>query len=91
MTLSEEGKKAGSGIVRVRTETKSRLDKLRHPGQSYDGVLEEVLDFWDEHHAGGSLPKPAGQAPSPREKEADKASWWWWPQSQKVPGKGNGG
>lgn len=30
--------------IRIRKETKERLDKLRHIGQSYDGVITELLD-----------------------------------------------
>ena len=31
--------------VKLRTGTLDRLNKLRHKGQSYDGVITELLDF----------------------------------------------
>lgn len=30
--------------IRIRKETKERLDKLKHLGQSYDGVINELLN-----------------------------------------------
>ena len=30
--------------IRVRAETSDRLDNLRHKGQSYDGLITELLD-----------------------------------------------
>ncbi|MBI2908918.1 MAG: hypothetical protein HYX92_14845 [Chloroflexi bacterium] len=32
--------------VRISKQTKASLDELRHPGQSYDGVLQELLECW---------------------------------------------
>lgn len=29
--------------VRISKEVQEKLDKMRHPGQSYDGVLREIL------------------------------------------------
>ena len=29
--------------IRVNNKTKAALDELRHPGQSYDGLLQELL------------------------------------------------
>jgi len=31
--------------IRVKIETKERLDKQRRPGQSYDGLFCELLDI----------------------------------------------
>lgn len=99
MTQNGKGKKPSSGIViRVSTQTKNRLDKLRHPGQSYEGFLEELLNFWEENHAakGGfqvqfPAQQPAKQSPDGQlaETKAGNPSWWWWPQVDKVPGDGD--
>ena len=29
--------------IRLNSKTKAALDELRHPGQSYDGLLQELL------------------------------------------------
>jgi hypothetical protein len=31
-------------MIRVSEEVKKKLDQLRHPGQTYDGVLRELLE-----------------------------------------------
>ena len=28
--------------------TKDGLDSIRHPGQSYDGLMQELVRFWKE-------------------------------------------
>jgi predicted CopG family antitoxin len=30
--------------IKVSEEVKKKLDQLKHPGQSYDGVLRELLE-----------------------------------------------
>ena len=32
--------------IKVRGVTTERLDKLRHKGQSYDGVIAELIDYF---------------------------------------------
>lgn len=39
-------KKQGKPI-KLRAGTIVRLDKLKHQGQSYDGVVTELIDFYD--------------------------------------------
>jgi len=34
--------------VRIKVSTKERLDKYRHPGQSVDGVVQEVLNLLEK-------------------------------------------
>jgi len=34
--------------IKLRAATIERLDKLRHPGQSYDGVVTELIDRFKE-------------------------------------------
>ena len=29
--------------IKIRPETKSRLDEVKRPGQTYDGALQELL------------------------------------------------
>jgi len=33
--------------IRVGAATLDRLDKLRHKGQSYDGIITELLDLYE--------------------------------------------
>jgi hypothetical protein len=35
-------------LIRVSTPTKEKLDSLRAPGQSYDGVLIQLLDLVEQ-------------------------------------------
>jgi predicted DNA-binding protein len=30
--------------IRLKAKTKERLDKLRHEGQTYDGIISEILN-----------------------------------------------
>jgi len=32
--------------------TKDGLDSIRHPGQSYDGLIQELVRFWKEREKG---------------------------------------
>jgi len=34
--------------IKVRTVTAERLDKLRHKGQSYDGFISELVDYFEK-------------------------------------------
>ena len=36
--------------VSISCQTKEELDKLRHPGQSWNGLFKELLEFWVEEH-----------------------------------------
>lgn len=52
-------------LVRVNRTTKERLDKLKAPGQSYDGLIRQLLDFleyWRPSlpHEGPPLPRGMG-------------------------------
>ncbi|MBI2869998.1 MAG: hypothetical protein HYX96_09260 [Chloroflexi bacterium] len=78
-----------SSILRLRITTKERLDQLRHPGQSYDGILEEIIDFWHMQHSQQDLhqmrpPTPYPPAATPAEMRAKELSWWW-PPSDRTP------
>ena len=41
---SQQGK-----TIRVGDATSDRLDKLRHKGQSYDGLITELLDIYESN------------------------------------------
>jgi hypothetical protein len=31
-------------LIKITEETKKILDSLKHPGQTYDGVIREIID-----------------------------------------------
>ena len=39
-----------SRCIAVRQQTKDALDSVKHLGQSYDGVIQELIKFWKEEH-----------------------------------------
>jgi len=44
--------------IRLNKATKEQLDEFRAPGQSYDGLLREIMTFLK-----GALPPPPSQGP----------------------------
>lgn len=34
----------------LKRSTKNELTKIKHTGQSYDGILREMIDFWKQGH-----------------------------------------
>ena len=34
--------------IKLRNVTAERLDKLRHKGQSYDGIISELMDHYEK-------------------------------------------
>lgn len=42
----DTNRKQNGKTIRVGAETSDRLDKLRHKGQSYDGLITELLDSY---------------------------------------------
>jgi len=43
----EKTKLAKKRVIKVSTETAKRLELLKHPGQSWDGLLREMLERLD--------------------------------------------
>ena len=39
--------------ISVKLKTKDALDSLKHAGQSYDGLIQELIKFWNERRKGG--------------------------------------
>ena len=52
--------------IALSTEIKERLDEIKHPGQSYDGLIRELVDFWKKAH-------PPKEAAPPGKKEGGKS------------------
>jgi len=34
----------------IHRQTKAVLDGIRHPGQSYEGVIQDLIKFWKKEH-----------------------------------------
>lgn len=34
--------------IAVKQQTKDGLDSIKRPGQSYDGVIQDLISFWNE-------------------------------------------
>ena len=40
-------KTAVIAVIRVRKETRDRLHSRKHPGQTLDGIITEMIDLWE--------------------------------------------
>ena len=36
--------------IGLRASTKRRLDRCRAPGQCYDGIIQQMVDFWEKNN-----------------------------------------
>ena len=50
--------RANIGMSRT---TKEALNSIKHQGQSYDGLLQELIRFWKENKEGVTKPKKAAK------------------------------
>jgi hypothetical protein len=41
--------------IALQKNTKNRIDKLRAPGQCYDGIINELVGYWERYRIGSSL------------------------------------
>lgn len=48
-TGKQDRGRASIGISRT---TKGSLDSIKHSGQSYDGLIQELVTFWKENKEG---------------------------------------
>jgi hypothetical protein len=44
--------------IALQKETKKRLNARRAPGQSYEGFISELVDYWERYRIGSSLCGP---------------------------------
>lgn len=45
--MNQEIKTKSGKTIKLRAVTVERLDKLRHKGQSYDGIITELIDYYE--------------------------------------------
>jgi len=48
VTMQDKITMKNGKAIKVRTVTAERLDKLRHKGQSYDGIIWELIDYFEK-------------------------------------------
>jgi hypothetical protein len=44
--------------IAIQKETKERLNNSRAPGQSYEGFISELVEYWERYRIGSSLCGP---------------------------------
>ncbi|MBA7624902.1 hypothetical protein ES703_32316 [subsurface metagenome] len=42
--------KAKRTTISISQPTKHILDSIKHPGQSYDGLIQELIKLWEKEH-----------------------------------------
>jgi hypothetical protein len=55
VTVEQKVKTKGKPI-KLRASTVARLDKLKHKGQSYDGIVAELIDHYEKKEGEGEHP-----------------------------------
>jgi predicted CopG family antitoxin len=41
--------------IKIDETTKEKLDKVKHPGQSYDGIIRELAELWEDIKKAGDV------------------------------------
>jgi hypothetical protein len=44
--------------IAIQKETRERLNNCRAPGQSYEGFISELIEYWERYRIGSSLCGP---------------------------------
>lgn len=47
MVTNDKGKRTS---IAISDQTKRRLDEIKHTGQSYDGLIQELVELWKKGH-----------------------------------------
>ena len=46
--MEQKVKTSHGKTIKVKTVTAERLDKLKHKGQSWDGIVTELIDYFEK-------------------------------------------
>ena len=57
--VSEAAKRTTISILKP---TKDALDSIKHPGQTYDGMIQELIWFWKREHRVEEIKQPLEMA-----------------------------
>lgn len=52
--------KAKRTTISISQVTKEALDSIKHPGQSYDGLFQELVKLWQKEHSRGKGKRQGG-------------------------------
>ncbi len=55
----------GRSSISITSQTKQGLDSIKHVGQSYDGLLQEMLTCWKENRSESRPPRKGGKIRTP--------------------------
>ncbi|MBE9501411.1 MAG: hypothetical protein IMY87_03150 [Chloroflexi bacterium] len=50
VTMEGETPRKQDKSIKLKAKTIERLDKIKHKGQTYAGIVEELIDFFEEKH-----------------------------------------
>ena len=50
MNINKETMKKKRASLSISKETKELLDSIKHIGQSYEGLIQELIKFWGKEH-----------------------------------------
>ena len=56
MNINKETMKKKRASLSILKETKGMLDSIKHTGQSYEGLIQELIRLWEKEHGGEISP-----------------------------------
>lgn len=60
MNINKETMKKKRASLSISKETKEMLDSIKHTGQSYGGLIQELIKLWEKEYG----TEESGHAPS---------------------------
>ena len=52
MNINKETMKKKRASLSISKETKGTLGLIKHTGQSYEGLIQELIKLWEKEHGG---------------------------------------
>ena len=46
----DRGESKRQRTMAILQRTKDALDSIKHPGQTYDGIIQELVELWKKEH-----------------------------------------
>jgi hypothetical protein len=72
--MDTSGSKPQGKTIKLHISTLDRIDKLKHKGQTYDGVINELIDFHDSQLASPKNQRYISKAKIPSKTRSRKKS-----------------
>jgi len=54
-------KKKNRATLSISKKTKALLDSIKHTGQSYEGLIQELIELWKKEHRLEEIPEIKGR------------------------------